>query len=124
MTVRLHTTHQAEGIQDGIDETLANIQRLAGSSGELTPASARRSRSTFTDMHNVAMDRDRSVISAVTADGRQQPGRRAPSQAGTSASGTRSCVMESRSRTVTASSSSVSKSTVTQYGVPISSWRR
>jgi len=35
VTVRLHTTHQAEGIQDGIDETLANIQRLAGSSGEL-----------------------------------------------------------------------------------------
>ncbi len=37
VTVRLHTTHQAEGIQDGIDETLANIQRIAGSSGELNP---------------------------------------------------------------------------------------
>jgi hypothetical protein len=35
VTVRLHTTHQADGIEDGIDETLANIQRLAGSSGEL-----------------------------------------------------------------------------------------
>jgi uncharacterized membrane protein len=35
VTVRLHTTRQAEGIQDGIDETLSNIQRLAGSSGEL-----------------------------------------------------------------------------------------
>ena len=35
VTVRLHTTHEAEGIQNGIDETLANIQRLAGSSGEL-----------------------------------------------------------------------------------------
>ena len=34
------------------------------------------------------------------------------------------CFMLSRSRTVTASSVSVSKSTVTQYGVPISSWRR
>ena len=33
----------------------------------------------------------------------------------------RSCFIESRSRTVTAWSSSVSKSTVTQYGVPISS---
>ena len=37
VTVSLHTTHQAEGIEDGIDETLANIQRIAGSSGELNP---------------------------------------------------------------------------------------
>jgi uncharacterized membrane protein len=37
VTVRLHTTHQAEGIQDGIEQTLANIQRLAGTSGELNP---------------------------------------------------------------------------------------
>ena len=37
---------------------------------------------------------------------------------------TRSCCIVSRSRTVTAWSSRVSKSTVTQYGVPISSWRR
>ena len=37
VTVRLHTMHEAEGIQGGIDETLANIQRLAGSSGELNP---------------------------------------------------------------------------------------
>jgi uncharacterized membrane protein len=37
VTVRLHTTHEAEGIQDGIEETLANIQRIAGSSGELNP---------------------------------------------------------------------------------------
>jgi uncharacterized membrane protein len=37
VTVRLHTTHQGEGIQDGIEETLANIQRIAGSSGELNP---------------------------------------------------------------------------------------
>src|ERR1700744_549328 len=36
----------------------------------------------------------------------------------------RSWVMLSRSRTVTAWSSRVSKSTVMQYGVPISSWRR
>ena len=40
------------------------------------------------------------------------------------ASGTRSCAIESRSRTVTALSSSESKSTVTHSGVPISSWRR
>ena len=39
-------------------------------------------------------------------------------------SGTRSWDMESRSRMVAALSSSVSKSTVTQSGVPISSWRR
>ena len=37
---------------------------------------------------------------------------------------TRSCRIESRSRTVTAWSFSESKSIVTQYGVPISSWRR
>ena len=37
---------------------------------------------------------------------------------------TRSWVMVSRSRTVTARSVSESKSTVTQNGVPISSWRR
>jgi len=37
---------------------------------------------------------------------------------------TRTCSIESRSRTVTAPSSSESTSTVTQYGVPISSWRR
>ncbi len=36
----------------------------------------------------------------------------------------RSCVIASRSRIVTALSSSESKSTVTQYGVPTSSWRR
>ncbi len=40
------------------------------------------------------------------------------------AMGTRTCDMLSRSRIVTASSLSVSKSTVTHSGVPISSWRR
>ena len=38
--------------------------------------------------------------------------------------GTRTCSVLSRSRTVTASSSSDSKSTVTHHGVPTSSWRR
>ena len=38
--------------------------------------------------------------------------------------GTRTCSVVSRSRTVTAPSSRESKSTVTQYGVPTSSWRR
>src|SRR5439155_23112457 len=38
--------------------------------------------------------------------------------------GSRSCSIESRSRTVTWRSVSVSKSTVTQYGVPTSSCRR
>jgi uncharacterized membrane protein len=37
VTVMLHTVHQAEGIEDGIEQTLANIQRLAGSEGELNP---------------------------------------------------------------------------------------
>jgi len=36
----------------------------------------------------------------------------------------RSCVIASRSRTVTLPSSSESTSTVTHHGVPISSWRR
>jgi hypothetical protein len=34
VTVRLHTLHDAGGIEDGIERTLANIQRLAGSEGE------------------------------------------------------------------------------------------
>jgi uncharacterized membrane protein len=37
VTVKLHTLHQAGGIDDGIEQTLANIQRLAGSDGELNP---------------------------------------------------------------------------------------
>jgi uncharacterized membrane protein len=37
VTVRLHTTHDAEGIEDGIDQTLANIQRIAGTAGGLNP---------------------------------------------------------------------------------------
>jgi hypothetical protein len=43
---------------------------------------------------------------------------------GNSSIATRTWVILSRSRTVTVLSSSVWKSTVTQYGVPISSWRR
>lgn len=52
------------------------------------------------------------------------PMRRAARYPSSSAIGTRSWPIESRSRTVTALSSSESKSTVTQNGVPISSWRR
>jgi hypothetical protein len=37
VTVRLHTMHDAEGIEDGIEQTLANIQRIAGSDGGLNP---------------------------------------------------------------------------------------
>jgi uncharacterized protein YndB with AHSA1/START domain len=41
VTVRLHTLHDAgpneEGIEDGIERTLTNIQRLAGSERELNP---------------------------------------------------------------------------------------
>jgi len=37
VTVRLHTLHEAEGIDQGIEQTLSNIQRLAGSEGELNP---------------------------------------------------------------------------------------
>jgi len=37
VTVRLHTTHDAEGIEDGIEQTLANIQRIAGSDEGLNP---------------------------------------------------------------------------------------
>ena len=54
----------------------------------------------------------------------QQPTRRVARYAVTWSRPTRSCAIVSRSRIVTASSSRVSKSTVMQYGVPISSWRR
>jgi hypothetical protein len=37
VTVRLHTTHDAPGIEDGIEQTLANIQRIAGSDEGLNP---------------------------------------------------------------------------------------
>ena len=40
VTVRLHTMHDAEGIEDGIEQTLANIQRIAGSDGALNPGAA------------------------------------------------------------------------------------
>jgi uncharacterized protein YndB with AHSA1/START domain len=40
VTVRLHTTHEAEGIEDGIEQTLANIQRIAGSDGGLNPGAS------------------------------------------------------------------------------------
>ena len=61
--------------------------------------------------------------------GRWPPGCYSPpvrrrSSATRSAIGTRTCSVVSRSRTVTASSSRESKSTVTHHGVPISSWRR
>ncbi|MCW2696309.1 MAG: hypothetical protein JWR62_1394 [Modestobacter sp.] len=54
----------------------------------------------------------------------QQPGSFAARYPGTASSPMRSWLIESRSRTVTASSSRVSKSTVRQNGVPISSCRR
>jgi len=37
VTVRLHTMHDAEGIEDGIEQTLANIQRITGTDGALNP---------------------------------------------------------------------------------------
>ena len=40
VTVRLHTTHDAPGIEDGIEQTLANIQRIAGSDGALNPGAS------------------------------------------------------------------------------------
>ena len=40
VTVRLHTMRDAEGIDDGIEQTLANIQRIAGSDGGLNPGAA------------------------------------------------------------------------------------
>ena len=40
VTVRLHTTHDAPGIEDGIEQTLANIQRLAGADGGLNPGAS------------------------------------------------------------------------------------
>ena len=55
--------------------------------------------------------------------GQSSPARRRSSDKRPSI-GTRTCSVVSRSRTVTASSSSESKSTVTHHGVPTSSWRR
>ena len=40
VTVRLHTTHDAHGIEDGIEQTLANIQRIAGADGGLNPGTS------------------------------------------------------------------------------------
>ena len=54
----------------------------------------------------------------------QQPTRRSANQRVMPSRLTRSWTIVSRSRMVTALSSRVSKSTVTQNGVPISSWRR
>ncbi len=54
----------------------------------------------------------------------QQPASRSATYDEIWSSPTRSCFIVSRSRTVAALSSRLSKSTVTQYGVPISSWRR
>ena len=66
-----------------------------------------------------------SPLPGVVAPGRAQPSpaRRRSSDRSPSI-GTRTCSVVSRSRTVTASSSSESKSTVTHHGVPTSSWRR
>jgi len=62
-------------------------------------------------------------------EGHEVPSSRAASRRSrmsrvTPSTGTRSCAIESRSRTVTAPSSSESTSTVMHHGVPISSWRR
>ncbi len=62
--------------------------------------------------------------SRVATGAGQAPRSRSARYAFRPSSGTRSWPIVSRSRTVTASSSSESKSTVTQNGVPISSWRR
>ena len=56
-------------------------------------------------------------------DADQKP-RRLRSSVSSEAMGTRTCSVVSRSRTVTAPSSSESKSTVMHNGVPTSSWRR
>ena len=62
------------------------------------------------------------------ASGQALPSRAASSRSRisrvTPSTGIRSWAIESRSRTVTAPSSSESTSTVTHHGVPISSWRR
>ena len=61
---------------------------------------------------------------AYAVNARDQAFRRSSSRADTAPIGTRTCSSESRSRTVTASSSSDSWSTVIAHGVPISSCRR
>ena len=65
-----------------------------------------------------------SKSSSIAISRSQESSRRACRSSSTSSSFTRACSIVSRSRTVTASSSSDSKSTVTHSGVPTSSWRR
>ena len=73
------------------------------------------------DPHNLRL---RGLAGPGYEGGRPTRCRRAVTASTRRSSGTRSCVVESRSRTVTALSSSESKSIVTHRGVPISSWRR
>ena len=64
-----------------------------------------------------------AILTPASATATARPGASAISS-GSSSIATRSCSSESRSRSVTVRFSSDSWSMVTQYGVPISSWRR
>lgn len=126
------------GSDPGLEGVLAVYHAAAGRSGDVTGADAAGhpyavlSAPWVTDAKRAAAEAFLAYLRSgagglgrpATGIGRQQPIRRPASQPGTSAIGTRVCVMVSRSRMVTASSVRVSKSTVRQNGVPISSCRR
>ena len=90
---------------------------LAGVARGVEPVLADAVRTADVVDRRVRVDTEQRVVvvhqQATPRRSRSSPTRRS--------SGTRSCAIESRSRTVTARSSSVSKSIVTHNGVPISS---
>ena len=71
-----------------------------------------------------AIEREHRPLRGDAAAQTRAAARRSWIAALTPSTGTRSCVIASRSRIVTAPSSSDSTSTVTHHGVPTSSWRR
>ena len=107
-------------LADALVAVVAGLE--ASASGE--PSSPDEQPASATAPATASPSRETFLIRPFCTARGQQPTRRSAKYAVTASSPIRSCCMVSRSRTVTAWSSSVSKSTVTQYGVPISSWRR
>ena len=75
-------------------------------------------------VHTSNAPKTSATLIAQPVKGRRQKPRRLPTSVSRESIGTRTCSVVSRSRMVTAPSSSESKSTVTHSGVPTSSWRR
>ena len=127
-------------LEDGKEQTITSVIRQAdngrGSAEYVVLLFDRMSFDDLRQARDAAKIVSKSVIgprrfiAAATYEGYgsirvdQAPTRRCARYSVTWPSPTRCCDMSSRWRMVTASSSSVSKSTVMQNGVPISSWRR